>query len=148
MLRFAKEECQKRHEFPGSGFSELLLLDTTVPIKKRDNVTAKVALNLNLRDFPGCKMQWVRQTHPQPTFTLRHLRFSLSPRLPPPEQHRSIQSFHRVHDSLMILSYSCPNHYQSFSSFFFLITPRQQQQLPPLSSSRPIRRFSISTFPP
>lgn len=57
MLRFAKEECQKRHEFPGSGFSELLLLDTTVPIKKRDNVTAKVALNLNLRDFPGCKMQ-------------------------------------------------------------------------------------------
>ena len=51
-----------------------------------------------------CKVQRVRQTHPQPTSTLRHVRFSLPPRLSPPKQHRSLESFHRVHVGLMFLS--------------------------------------------
>lgn len=59
MFRFAREECQKRHEFPGSGFSEVLLLDTTVPIKKRDNITAKVR-SVEKPLFAVCKMLRVR----------------------------------------------------------------------------------------
>lgn len=46
MIRFAKEESRERHEFQGSGFSEIILLDTVVPHKKRDNITAKVILSI------------------------------------------------------------------------------------------------------
>ena len=60
MFRLTKEECQKRHEFPGSGFSEVLLLDTIVPIKKRDNITAKVIIICLFASFLVCKMQRVR----------------------------------------------------------------------------------------
>ena len=37
-----REECAERHEFPGSAFNQLILIDTVVPHKKREVLTPKV----------------------------------------------------------------------------------------------------------
>ena len=42
MLRLVRDEASERHEVAGTGFSQLPLLDITVPPKKRDNYTNKV----------------------------------------------------------------------------------------------------------
>ena len=42
IVKFAKEECISRHEGPGSGYSQLILLDTAVHHKKREVLTSKV----------------------------------------------------------------------------------------------------------
>lgn len=47
-LKFAKEDCAERHEAPGTGFNELILLDTAVPHKKREVLTCKVLVSFSL----------------------------------------------------------------------------------------------------
>lgn len=39
-----REECTERHEFPGSAFNQLILIDTVVPHKKREVFTPKVRM--------------------------------------------------------------------------------------------------------
>ena len=112
-LKFAKEDCVERHELPGTGFNELILLDTAVPHKKREVLTCKVRVSA---PYPvECQVWRVRQEVPQPARPLHPLRNALSPRLPPHQQHSRLHTLCHVCPSQR-LTRRCPNHYQSGSS--------------------------------
>ncbi|KAK8792575.1 hypothetical protein WA588_005067 [Blastocystis sp. NMH] len=93
-LKFAKEDCVERHEVPGTGFNELILLDTAVPHKKREVLTCK---NVKCGECDKkFRSQLVRCIH---CGTLYH-RGCLPINSIPVSTHFVI----------------CPNHYQSFPS--------------------------------
>ena len=93
-LKFAKEDCVERHEVPGTGFNELILLDTAVPHKKREVLTCKVLVSFFFH--VECQVRRVRQEVPQPARALHPLRNALPSRLPSNQQHPCLHSFRHV----------------------------------------------------
>lgn len=141
-LKFAKEDCVDRHEIPGTGFNELILLDTAVPHKKREVLTSKVCAFSH--SHAECQVRRMRQEVPQPARPLHPLRDALPSRLPPDQQHSRLHALRHVRRPRR-LTRRCPNHYQSpaspapspldSSSDYMHKSLQEQFDVPPLLSS-------------
>lgn len=95
-----REESAERHEAPGSGFSEVALLDTVVSHKKRDGFALKVCVAIQTSWLDG-EVRGVRQTHSQSTSPLHHVRDGLPPRVSTPELHPNLGPFRHVRMKLL-----------------------------------------------